>query len=65
MQPDFTKLADVASASAAMLFSYLRVWRDLPDPELFRNLRDHLEAAILAWEECKSGWRHPIEPSRN
>jgi len=65
MRLDYSKLADVASASAAMLFNYLPDWKDLSDAEFFSKIQNHIENAIVAWEECQGGWRHPIDPSIN
>ena len=65
MRLDYSMLADVASASAAMLFNYLVDWKDLSDEEFFLRVQNHIENAIIAWEDCKSGWRFPIEFSEN
>lgn len=65
MRLDDSLLADVASASAAMLFNYLSYWKELSDAEFFLRIQNHIENAIIAWEECKGGWRYPIQPSAN
>jgi hypothetical protein len=56
-------VADVAAASAALMFNALSEIVKLPASEQYERLRLYIEAALIAHREAQEGWL--LEPSEN